>query len=275
MGVPLAFIGLVKLGGASMRGQAVAKAMNVPFFDCRKKLPKIDTGILVKYPDGNALGIRKACDRLIWDALDSFSSWNKIDDPTVFWQWAAKKVMFDEIIGTSPSCVESMSVALDCPVHLLPHHADSRCDPDWYDEDGHVAYAGGKQYVAAALESIETACRRIGRRFVGDFSRQPLGALQDAALHINLRLPPHDTPLGRTCKPAVKAENCAACGAKMLASDHPCVTSLRPEIPVIGGDESIECAILRAIESDPLSSPVTLDEHVARLLKVLNAKTSN
>jgi hypothetical protein len=273
--IDFAFCGLPKIGGVRMRAETVASQLGAPFFDCRKHIPKCRTLVLVKYDGECSTAIRAACERLIFDPLDVFSSWNKIDNPTLFWQWTRKRIRFDELIGTSPACVESMSLALDCPVHLLPHHADPRCHEDWYDQNGHVAYAGGKQYVAAALESIEAACRRIGRRFVGDFSRQPLGALQDAALHLNLRLPPHDGPLNRLAKPAVKAENCCACGAKMLASHHPCVTSLRPEIVTIGGDNNIEAGILVALESPPLRDPVTLDAHCQRLLRILSERKSH
>ncbi len=271
MSIPLAFCGLPGLGGTVMRGVSVAKRLGVPFFDVRKAIPKCQTLVLVKYPHGNATNVRNACDRFVWDSLDSFSKWKSFENsPPLFWQWTRELLGYDEIIGTSPACVDSMRLGLDCPVHLLPHHADERCSEDWGSERGHIAYAGGRQYIESGLQSIEDACRKAGRRFVPDFSRSPLGALQDAALHLHLRLPPHDTKINRVARPQVKAENAAACGAKMLASNHPCVTSLRPEVPVIGDDETLIDAIMRSLESPPLRNPQTLESSCQSLLRILS-----
>lgn len=255
-----------------MRGQDVARVNGWPFYSV-EQLPageRFEALILCKYDAGFAKSLRKACDRLIFDPLDCWMSEKPNAAPDDFWQWKYDRLKFDDILATSPACAETMQEALPgVRVHLLPHHADPRIDASWYDSGGPVVYAGGKHYIDRHLGDIERACRHIGRKFVGNFTRRPVDSLKGAALQLHPRFPPTDTALSRLCKPAVKIANSAAAGMPSLATPHPCVTSLDSGACLIDHHDNWERLLLRALESAPPARQPTLEEHAADLRKLI------
>lgn len=284
----IAFIGRKALGSVRMRGVDVAAKLGVPFLPLKAITSgkRWDTLVLVKYwtdrRENYAKWIRRRCDRLIFDPSDCFSQYKPHAEPGDFWRWCHKQLDFDEIVATSPAALESMGVLLREKVlgHLMPHHADPRVGPDWYDPDGPVVYAGGPQFIRSAVDEIAVACNRLSRRFVLAEGPGSWRALKGAALCLHLRLPPTDTPLARVAKPQVKLENAAAAGLPCLATPHACATSLeRPRgqaLPQRRGvywtadnEQQWLGTLDWAQDAPPLSNPVTLDQHCARWREVL------
>jgi hypothetical protein len=267
----VAFTGMPNMGGVQMRGVAVARALGVPFYDLRdlSRIDKVGTLILVKYHARYAQLIRQKCDCLIYDPLDSWPRTRYHDaHPSAFWSWTQRELNFDEIIATSPACAEMMREALpSLPVHLAPHHADPAITPG-YNASGHVVYTGAVRYISAEKRAIHASCRKLGRKLVIEAAKYTPSKLQGAGLMLHIRLKPHDTHLNRCCKPQIKLENAAAAGLPVLASDHPCTTSLRPE--VVRHEDNWEQSIRDGLAAEPLRNPVTLKEHVERLRKILD-----
>lgn len=276
----IAFTGRRALGGVKMRGVAVADKLGVPFVDLSELSGRYDTLVLVKYwthgrDHDYSKVLRRSCERLIFDPLDVFSSTKPLAEPSEFWRWCWKRLQFNDLIATSPACADSMVSGVPSlmpePVqfHLLPHHADPRIGPDWYNPRGPVVYAGGLRFIQSALVEIQAACDRLGRRLLLDYNKDCWRRLQGAALALHLRLPPEDTPLNRYCKPQVKLENAAAAGLPCLATADPCVMSLDiPHIVAASGDffGDIRWSLENAA---PLTNPVTLDHHCARMAQLL------
>lgn len=256
-----AFIGRRGLGGVTMRAAPTAKALGLPLVDCKDFSPSSfwDTLVVCKYwPD---VDLKGRCGRLIWDPLDAWESTKPHAAPVEFWRWAHSKLRFDAIVATSPAAADTMRAALpDVEIIMSPHHADPRIEADWYDPDGPIVYAGGIRFIDSAIPALTEAARRLGRKFIVDTDRECWKSLKGAALSLCLRLPPCDGEINRTCKPTVKVENTAAAGLCCLASDHPSITSLRPEITVPRG--SWESAILSALEAGPLKNPVRIEKHI-------------
>ena len=272
----IAFTGRSSLGGVQMRGMAVAEELGVEFIDVRKLKPfhRFDVLVLVKYfSDSQTQLLRRCCDRLIYDVLDPWSSW-KIHDkdvPKRFWSWVCHHLRLDDLIATSPACAKTMKKA-PAQVHLLPHHADPRIRDGWYDPNGPIVYAGGERFIRNQFPQIESACRKIGKPFVMNTTNSGWQALHGASLCLHPRLPPHDLLLNKYCKPQIKSENAAAAGLPMLATDDPCVTSLRPDVVTWKpGDDWTE-RMQSAIEAGPIRNPVSLEEHAKRIMQVLEAK---
>lgn len=262
----VAFVGRPKLGGVKMRGVAVARELGVPFIDSReiRASDRWDALVLVKYWDEHAATLRAACERLIFDPLDCWMQTKPYANPEAFWNWTWKQLRFDAIIGTSPACIETMEATPKrrFSVHLAPHHADPRVGPDWYDPNGPIVYAGGRQYIEAALPKLEKLPRM---RF--DFEKDAWKSLRGASLMLHVRLHPHDTPLNRHCKPQVKLENAAAAGLPILATDDPCVTSMLPTgYPVV---RKIDDWFGNNPLPSPLCNPVTLADHCNRMREIL------
>jgi hypothetical protein len=272
----VAVVGRTGLGGMVMRGDPVAKALGASVLDVKPFTPKghYDVILLVKYHGGFASRVRESCDRLIYDPLDCWGEAERWVDPVQFWKHKFQELRFNDILATSPACQSLMREALsETNIHLAPHHADPAVNPDWHDPTGPIVYAGGSNYVMSGIVQIRRACQRIGREFRIDLNRSALKSLRGCSLMLNPRLPPFDSPLNRYCKPQVKAENCAAAGMRMLASDDPCVTSWR-DVPVATtdewlDDEKLERRIKAAFDSPPLSNPVTLQSHVEFLRSIL------
>ena len=270
----IAFVGIKSLGGVRMRGISVAQALGVPFYDLRdlSKIDRAGTLILVKYHDRYGELIRQKCERLIYDPLDAWLKTRYHDaQSSEFWRWTRQELHFDEIIATSPACAETMRAALpSVPLHLAPHHADPTITPG-YKATGHVVYAGAVRYIKAEKRAIKACCRLLGRKLVIEAAKQTPKSLNGASLMLHLRLKPHDTHLNRYCKPQVKLENAAAAGLPVVASDHPCTTSLRPEVVRHAGDW--ERSIRDGLATEPLRNPVKLKDHVAHLRKILDLET--
>lgn len=281
----IAFTGRPSLGGVRMRGVDVAEKLGVEFIDVRKLRPsyRFDVLILVKYwvepitiRGKKQINLaRQCCDRLIYDPLDPWSSWEEYKSfvPKKFWKWVYHHLQPDDIIATSPACEKTMKASKQpWHVHMLPHHADPQVKPGWHSPMGPVVYAGGERFIRNQLPQIEAACRKLGKQFVINVRNDGWQALRGASLCLHPRLPPHDVELNRHCKPQIKMENAAAAGLPMLATDDPCVTSLRPDIVTWKeGDDWAE-RMQAAIEAGPVRNPVTLKEHSKRIMQVLETE---
>ncbi len=265
-----------------MRGMAVAEELGIEFIDVRKLKPtqKFDVLILIKYWHETVQGrvrtnlARQCCDRLIYDALDPWSSWKEYDSliPKRFWSWVQHHLNPDDLIATSPACAKTMRKT-PARIHMLPHHADPHIESGWHNLNGPVVYAGGDRFIRNQLPQIESACRKIGKAFVMDTTNSGWQALRGASLCLHPRLPPHDLPLNRYCKPQIKSENAAAAGLPMLATDDPCVTSLRPGVVTWKpGDDWAE-RMQAAIEAGPVQSPVSLKDYAKGIMQVLERET--
>lgn len=270
----IAFVGVKGLGGVVMRGQQPAYELGVPCLGLHelKEHGKFDVLILVKYHREYGSLIRKRCNRLIYDPLDCWSSlkhWRHAD-PVEFWKWTRRELGYDEIIATSPACATVMQEALPMvKVHMLPHHADRMVGPHWHDPDGPIVYAGGQRFLGDQMLAIEAGCRANLRELIVDIGRACEKSLKGSALCLHPRLAPEDSPLNRWCKPQIKLENCAAAGLPILATKHPCIYSLRPDLCWIDDGQPWEKNIRRALDSPPLAEPVTLGQHVESLRKVI------
>lgn len=247
-----------------MRAAPVAKAIDAPLIHPEKFSDSgfWDTIVVTKYwPKG--IDLRARCDRLVWDPLDAWESTKPDASPANFWRWCHGQLRFDTIIATSPSAAVSMNHAIGEKVRVVlsPHHADPRIDSSWHDPAGPIVYAGGERFIASNKETLTRAAKYIGREIVWSHDRDCWQALKGASLSLCLRLHPTDNEINRTSKPGVKIENAAAAGLCCLASDHPAITSLRPEITVHRGG-SWEAALLSAYEAGPLKNPVTIGQHI-------------
>jgi hypothetical protein len=274
---PVAVAGPLRLGAFRMRGIPVAQAFGWDLIDTTagpealSRRSRYDTIILVKYHHGCAGQLRRSCRRLIYDVLDAWPR-DSIAEPALFWQQCRNDVGFDDIVVTTPSALQSAIDALPPErVHLLPHHADPRIPGDWYDKRGPIVYAGHRRFVRISKPTLLEAARRLGREFVVAHGGRGWRCLRGASLAVALRLPPTDTPLNRIAKPAVKLENAAAAGLPVLASNHPCVTSVRPEVYSVP-DHGLAVGLTdvsywtehlaRALVSVRLKDPVTLAQHL-------------
>lgn len=253
----LTFIGRSGLGGVQMRGVDVARVLGAAFYDW-KRVPShaFDTVIVVKYWDAETLAsLHQRCQRLILDPLDVWTQTRPHDEPEAFWRWCQSETRCDAMIATSPAMQESMNAAGVKSI-LIPHHADPRIEPDWYDAAGPVVYAGGLRFLGDARPRIEAACKRLNRRFVAADDRSCWQSLRGAGLALSVRLGEERTPLNVQCKPAVKIANAAAAGVPVLCTDDPAITSLC-DVPTIDGDDW-ETAIALALESGPPRCPHSL-----------------
>lgn len=268
----IAVVGRRGLGGVVMRGSDVARINGWHFFDL-SQLPHrchFDAVLLVKYHLGLAAQVRSACDRLIFDPLDCWESDDPRSTPQEFWSRMHNDLHFDDILATSPAGAEVLSECLpDCRVHLLPHHSDPRIVPDWYSPVGPIVYAGGENYIASQAAEIQQACDRIGRQLILDCNRRPTLSLKGAALHLHPRFPPTDSMLNRFCKPQVKAANAAAAATPILATAHPCFTSLNAGGCQIDGHDNWDSLLQRALESPSPARQPTLLEHATALRGIL------
>ena len=272
----VAVAGPVRLGAFRMRGLVLTRAFGWDLLDTTagpSALPKTtyDTILVVKHHNGCADQLRDSCRRLIYDPLDAWPPDSTVE-PGTFWRQCQDEVDFDDIVVTTPSAKQSAIDALpQARVHLLPHHADPSINGSWYDLEGPIVYAGHRRFVKTSMSALCEAAQRLGKSFVLAHGRSALPCLRGASLAVALRLPPTDTPLNRTAKPAVKLENAAAAGLPVLASDHPCIASVRPEAYIVPG-EGIAAGLTdprfwrehmeQALGSVRLRNPVTLAQHL-------------
>jgi len=274
----IAIIGDPSLGGVQMRGVAVAELLGWPFIDVVKTAPKRgswDVLILVKYARGAEKYLRAACERLIWDPLDCWGGLNT--HPEIFWRMKMDSLLPDDVLLTSGSAGECIRTSLT-DAHQYPrrmqtarHHCDPRLINHTGDPRGPVVYCGAHRYMDRATIQIDAACRKLGRRLL--ITDDPLKQI-GAALLLHPRLAPHNYPLNRLCKPQVKLENAAALGVPVLATDDPCVTTCR-DVPVLAAAEwfgpGLADALDRALKSEPLTAPVTLEAHCERLKSIVGS----
>lgn len=250
-------------------------------------LPFYDTILLVKHHGGCAARLRASCRRLIYDPLDAWPSRTDAQ-PAVFWRECYEEIGFDDILAVSPSARLSIVGALPAlgseHVHLAPQNCDRSVEDGWYDPDGPIVYAGHRRGVKLSLSVLREAAGLLGRRFVmAGAGRASVPRLRGASLAVALRLPPDDTPLNRVAKPAIKLENAAAAGLPVLASDHPSITSLRPEVyrvpdtTLASGLDDVRFwaeHLDRALASIRLANPITLDQHASTINDLIRTAVS-
>lgn len=266
----VAMIGAGAGGAFSMRCQAVAEMAGWPLLtrSAIEEPRRYNVIIYVKggLTDTQARRLRRKADVVIYDVLDA---WSRRDiPPKIFFRKAYEAIGFDYIIATTPSSISAIKAGVpDTVTWLLPHHADPRCNREWYRPDGPVVYSGSLPYLGTQVAGITQACKRLGVEFkVGPDVRD----LKGARLALAVRLPPTDTDLNRICKPQVKVENALACGIPVLASNHPCITSLHPWVskilhqkPTVDQWTEALKAALKAPRPD--WKAVSLKEHVDKL----------
>jgi hypothetical protein len=215
--VRIAITGKKGLGGVEMRGESLANACGWDFIPVHKikASDSFDLLILVKYWDTHAAALRAAAKRLIHDPLDCWEGLKQgHQHPQEFWRWVRRRFPFDELISTSPMCRVQMQAALPaCKVHLLPHHADPRIEPDWYDPDGPAVYAGAVRFMESVnCELVERLQAETQRGLFCDFSRDAWKSLKGASHAVLGRWGQTQHPLNDACKPQVKLENALQAG---------------------------------------------------------------
>lgn len=262
----VAVCGSISLGGVKMRGRAMAAALGWQFRDvARDRYEKTDVTILVKSPlAARREALRATCDRLIWDPLDCWSQKNI--PPLEFWRRAIDELQPDDVLLTTPSAIDCVLLALaghprPPRLHLVPHQCDARVEDVESNPAGWVVYAGAMQYAKFGVAAMRAACELIGRRMVFSSGDEAWRGLHGASLVLAPRLPPSAFPLNRLCKPQVKLENAAALGLAVLATDCPCVTSLRPEVTTLPVEAwrdpvALAAAMRRALAAPGLKNPV-------------------
>lgn len=226
-------------GSWRARGGGLANAHGWEILDCRKPIPRdYDTIWVVKRRLGLPLpaNLRDRCGRLIFDPLDFWASPSSAD-PYSCWLRLWNQFRFDDLIATSPASQEAMQHGLKgsaVQVHLLPHQCDGRIEPDWYDENGPLVYAGSRCFIGKYQNTLEEAARRLGRAIRFDYSQHHAWrSLKGAALQLCLRFPPHNCRWNRLHRPQIKLENSAAGGIPLLYNGHECEVSLHDGHPSV------------------------------------------
>lgn len=269
----LAVAGSPIYAGTHLRGKPLATHWNCELVSDPRQLSRLrhcETLVAVKrVPDASAL--RKKCDRLIYDPLDSFSTTGRHPPPEEYWRTQYERLRFDDIIATSPACYDVMQAAVgsNAAVHLVPHQCDSRIREDWRNPDGPVVYVGLERFVKSGLDRIRQACRRIGRELVVG---RNIALLEGAALALALRLRPWNTALCRHCKPQIKLENAAAAGLPVVATDCLAATSLYPEIdtvPVNFTPSQLAASMHRALDGPGLFNPYRTKDYLGAMDRML------
>lgn len=261
------------------RGSGLAEIHGWDMLDCRKPIPrKYETIWLVKrhlrdpFPDN----LRQSCDRLIMDPLDFWPSPASLN-PYTCWRTLWEELAFDDLIATSPASRTAMCQGLEgcVPVHLMPHQCDYRIQPDWYDSNGPLVYAGSRCFVSHYQKALLETGQLLGRTVLLDFSQHhSWRSLKGAALQICLRFPPHNGPWNRLHRPQIKLENSAAGGIPIIYNGHECETSLHPghiaiELSRDVNPHKLAVAFERALDSPPPSecyNPCTFYRDAALLV---------
>jgi hypothetical protein len=276
----ICFTGRRGLGGVTMRGVQVAKMLGVPFLDLKREFlatrERWDTVVLVKYHDGQGAEIRSRADRLIYDPLDCWSSlqeWKNLDAQR-FWKWTRSQLGYDDILATTPACLQVMKNALvSVPVHLLPHHADTLIGVTgrWYDPAGPIVYAGGLRYLGTQIDNLQRAAKKVGRRIILDQDRCCEKRLRGAALALSLRLEPENTSLNKSCKPTIKGANAAAGGVPLLATPDPAHVTGHPGACFVNENISWADNLARGLAWAAETDVCRLENHADRLRAIIHA----
>ena len=261
-------IGWKRSGAVRLRGGAYIRAFGAEHIDPRRQKITGHYDVLIAVKQGCPNEARRYCDRLIFDPLDCWNGdHDRFPDPAAFWRRWHASLQFDDIVSTSPSCLETMQ-GLPCRAHLIPH----QCDPSakgTRNPDGPIVYAGERCFLGSYEQTIRDACARVGRKITIVDGPTSWRVLNGASLALAVRFPPWRSPLNLNCKPGIKLENAAAAGLPVLATDDPCVTSLRPEVSTFGHEvtaATLSEAIIDAICWPPLANPVR-EEHVVEKMR--------
>lgn len=230
-----------------IRGAPLAAAHGWETLDVSQPIPgRFDVLWLVKRRPGADLeAVRRACDRLIVDPLDWWSSPPTADYVT-WWNALYNEIIFDEVVVTSPAGHEcfcawllgfwlsGMQLGPHHPrCHLLPHPCDGRIAGDWHDPHGPIVYAGSRCFLGDPAP-WQAAAAKLGRELRIDYSQHNAWrSLRGAALQLCVRVPPHDCEWNRWNRPQIKLENSAAAGVPLIYNGHPCETSLHPNHPAV------------------------------------------
>lgn len=256
-------------GGFRMRGQAIAKINGWAVYSpARVKKKRWGCIVLVKNDGGVGGKLRGLCEKLIYDPLDVWMG-GEIDEtvPAAFWAQMYKELRFTDIIATSPACATTMSGNPQYRVHILPHHADPACSPNWYDPNGPITYSGDIRYLNGEEGNIAKACAALG---VGFRLTGSVEGLAGSRAVLALRLGKSASPLNASCKPQIKVENALACRIPVLASPHPCTMSLHPDVLVTAEQvHNWKDELRKVLQAErPTGEYVTQVRYAARLKKI-------
>ncbi len=277
MSKDVAVIGNRKYGGVRMRGEILAQHLGCKFIEPGqvRGMARRRTVIAIKN-DYCAETIRRRCDRLVFDPLDSFFAENLKTDPIEYWRSKYSALRFDDIIATSQACFDVMRQALPSHVgvHLVPHQSDSGVRESWMDPDGPVVYAGLSRFVESGLERIQKACQMIGKRFV---MGPEVDVLEGSSLVLSLRLRPYDSELNKYCKPQIKLENAAAAGIPAVSTNCPAAMSRFPNIPTVPVDftsAQLADAMRQALDCNLTPEPFRDIHYLAAMDRLLSRESS-
>lgn len=219
-------LGPTSYGSYRMRGRPIAEAFGFREFNSRGTIvpsgPRYDVALAVKC--GVPPAVRKHADRVIWEPLDLWFGNRRQSqlEPAEFFRRQYKINRFDDVIVSTETLDAAARDSLpeNVTVHFVPHHADPRIGLDWYDPDGPIVYAGGRDFVRGFVEGIEEAGERIGRRVVFDFQHHAWKSLRGASLVLAPRLNGR-SPMNLVGKPAVKLANASQAGIPALTTPDP------------------------------------------------------
>lgn len=273
----IAVIGWPGFGAVRMRGMSLCQRFGWQFIDTCEQLADgefWDTVIAIKRHFPTA--IRNHCRRLIYDPVDCWSP-SDCSLPAEYWRDRHVEFGFDDILGSSTACVQTMIDAKlpQVRIHLAKHHCDPRISCGWHDPRGHVVYAGDPVYIEPARKVIQLACASLGREFVVQSGNDAWTALRGASLCLAIRVPPHDTLLNRYCKPQIKCENAAAAGLPILSTDDPCSMSCREILVTISPEKCLDERVLGqrmwlAMQSQPEVVAVSLEDYALAIARIIN-----
>jgi len=272
----IAVLGWPGFGAVQMRGMTLCRQFGWEFIDSQSAFSqraKWDTIIAIKRHFPNE--IRRQCRRLIYDPVDC---WAPLDQsiPSVYWKERHKELCYDEILATSPSCLQVMKEGTpsDVKVHLVKHHCDPRISKGWHNPDGPVVYAGDPVYISSILDKLNSACNLLGRELITCHGKAAWNSIRGASVALAIRAEPFNTLLNRYCKPQVKIENAAAAGVPVLSTNDPCSISSRNGFVTLDPQDCFNETLLAnhlntAIHSNPLRAPITLQDYLCAMEKIV------
>jgi len=270
-------IGPINYGSYRMRGRPLVDEFGFCEIDRRAEIEgDYDLAIVVKHPV--SAKVRRKCERVIWCPLDMWFS-NREESQLHPGQWIERKFKagpFDDLIVETIALKKAAESVLpdSVRVHLVPHHADPRVLPDWYDPKGPIVYAGARHFVPEASKNvIREAAAKIKRSVKFDHNHHAWKALKGASLVLYPRLGIR-TRMNLQCKPCVKVANAAQAGIPVLATDEPAIGDLYPDIrsgtpKEWGAVDRLAEMMISALADDPSIVRFPFDRWIVRMREII------